>query len=66
MKKYYIVSLKFNGFTDSKITVKAKNKEKAILKALEEVYYKKEGLQKVESVEELNIFECLKENEKCI
>ena len=33
MKKYYIVSLKFNGFTDSKITVKAKNKEKAILKA---------------------------------
>ena len=62
MRKYYKVSLKFSTYSDSEITVKARNPKQAILKALKEMGYKKEDLQKVESVEEIDIFECLKEN----
>lgn len=60
MKKYYIVTLRFYDYSNEKITVKARNKEKAILKALRKTNYKKEGLRKVESVEEIDIFGCLK------
>lgn len=62
-RKYYIVNLKFYKFSDSKITVKAKTPKQAILKTLKETNYKKEDLQKVESVEEIDIFECLKEKD---
>lgn len=62
MKKYYIVSLKFDGYNDKNITLKAKNPQQAILKALREVGYERRYFQRVVSVEEIDIFECLKVN----
>lgn len=62
MKKYYKVRLTFYKFKDSEITVKAKSQKQAILKALRDLGFERRYFQGVKSVEEIDIFECLKEN----